>query len=265
MQATLQGNPVDPNLSLWRDFKNHASPEAREVLINKYIYLAKIVVDRLNIRESGSMSKDDLISHAIIGLIDALERYSPSRGVKFESFALPRIRGSVIDMLRRMDWVPRSVRQTERSVKDAYGKLEAVLGRPATDEEVAEELGISPEAFHETLSDISQTSVFALEDCLQLNSDSDSSPAMMDLPGDAPDPSLMAETTERKRLLIEAIGKLPERERLVIGLYYYEGLTLKEIGKMIGVTEARVCQIHSKATLRLGGQLQRLRSVFVSS
>jgi RNA polymerase sigma factor for flagellar operon FliA len=263
MYAIAQDAQADPTLPLWRDFKNHSNSEAREVLIHKYIYLAKVVVDRLNIRESGSLSKDDLISHAIIGLIDALERYNPSRGVKFESFAVPRIRGSVIDMLRRMDWVPRSVRRTERSVKEAYGKVESALGRPASDEEIAEELGITVEELQETLSEISQTSVFALEDCLQLNSECDTS-AMMDLPGDAPDPALEAETTERKRLLVEAIGQLPERERLVIGLYYYEGLTLKEIGKMIGVTEARVCQIHSKAMLRLGGQLQRMRSVFVS-
>ncbi len=255
---------MDDSIALWQNFKRSGDPKAREALITRYVGLAKLVVDRLNIRESGCLSRDDLIGHAIVGLIDAIERYDPSRGFRFETYAIARIRGAVIDMLRSLDWAPRSLRRTEAAVRDAYAKVEGQLGRPATDEEIAAALEISVDDFHRVLADIGQTAVMSLDDCIQSSLDDESRLTLSGLLEDAPDPAVLAEIEEQKRMLADAIGRLPERERLVIGLYYFEGLTLKEIGRVLEVTEARVSQIHTKAVLRLGATLQRHKPVFCS-
>lgn len=248
--------------ALWKEYGRTKRPEAREALITRYIPLARYVVERLNAPDHGCVTRDDLISHAIMGLIDALERFDPSRGVKFETYAVPRIRGSVADMLRRMDWVPRTVRRMETSVRAAYARLEAVLGRPATDEEIADELGLTLEAFQDVLADLSQTAVFSLDEALQAGF-GQSADTLVSLVEDenGPCPSAVAEAEERTRILADAIGRLPERERLIIGLYYYEELTLKEIGRVLDVTEARVSQLHTRAILRLNGILQRMQPV----
>lgn len=253
---------MDGSEALWRDYKENGSADARSALITEYVRLAKYVVDRLNVKESGSLSHDDLVGHAIVGLIDAIERYDPVRGVKFETYAITRIRGAVVDMLRSLDWVPRSLRRTESMVRTAYANLERTHGRPASDEEVAAEMGVSLEEFHHTLSDIGQASVFSLDDCLQVTMDSDTPLTLTSILSDAPDPAALVEISEQRRILAEAIAQLPERERLVISLYYYEGLTLKEIGQVLEVTEARISQIHTKAMLRLSGKLERVKPIF---
>ncbi len=251
----------DQTRSLWSSYRRTGAPDAREALINRYVHLARHAVDRLAVRESGCLSRDDLISHALLGLIEAVERYDPDRGVKFETYATTRIRGAVADALRAMDWVPRSVRQTQAAIRDAYAGLEARLGRPATDEEAAESLGMSLEGFQEALTEIGQGMVFSLEDGLQPQADAEGALSLSDVLAGEPDPASHTERQERKRILAEAIGRLPERERLVVGLYYYEDLTLKEIGCVLGVTEARACQIHTRALLRLNGFLLRSEPV----
>lgn len=256
---------MDDCEALWRDYKQHGQAEAREMLITHYVRLAKYVVDRLNIRESGCLTRDDLIGHAILGLIDAIERYDPARGVRFETYAIARIRGTVMDMLRSLDWVPRSVRKTESAIRAAYIKLENELGRSATDEEISHELGMNLEDFHKALGDIGQGTVFSLDEYIQVSTGGEDRPLTLSgILDDSPDPSSLVEIDEQRQILAGAIGRLPERERFVIGLYYYEGLTLKEIGRVLEVSEARVSQIHTKAMLRLSSQLQRLRPVFCS-
>jgi RNA polymerase sigma factor for flagellar operon FliA len=249
---------------LWRRYARDPRPETREALITHYIGLARHVVGRMNVPDSGSMAREDLIGHAILGLIEAIERFDPERGIRFESFAITRIRGAVQDVLRRLDWAPRSVRRMEGSVRDAYARLESILARPATYEEVAAEVGVSEEELQELLGGLGQIAVASLEESVEAT---DGGPRLTleSLLSGGPDPSGCAEATERTRILAEAVGRLPERERLIIGLYYYEDLTLKEIGSVLGVTEARVCQLHGRAVLRLGGALQQMRPVFCAA
>ena len=207
----------------------------------------------MNLRDSGSVGHDDLVSAALLGLIEAIERYDPKRNYKFETYAVTRIRGAVVDTLRSLDWVPRSVRRRERVVRDAYARMDSVLGRPATDEEMASELGMDVDEFQETLVDIRQSSLISLEERMQ-GGGAESSTSLVDLIEGGEDPQALAEVAERKRKLAEAIERLPQKERIVIDLYYYEGLKLKEIGVTLGVTEARVSQIHTRALLRLQQQ-----------
>jgi RNA polymerase sigma factor for flagellar operon FliA len=246
--------------ALWRLYRQRPTLELRELLIRRYVRLAKYVVDRMTVSDSGCYSKDDLIGHAILGLIESIERYDPARGVKFETYAVTRIRGEVVDQIRRLDWVPRSVRQKEKEVRDAHARLERVYGRPATDEEVADELGLPWDVFEETLKEIAEVSFVSLDGSFDGGEETVTIGEL--LAGDSETPS-GAEFGERKRLLAAAIGDLAEKERLVVGLYYYEGLTLKEIGQVLGVTEARVSQIHSKAVTRLRARLSVAEAVFV--
>lgn len=240
---------------LWRDYKERDRPDVREQIITSYVYLAKYVVDRLSFSASGAACYEDLIGHAIVGLIEAVEKFEPQRGLKFETFAIPRIRGAVIDALRSLDWAPRSVRKSESDLRQAFAEAEAALGRPPADEEVAQRLGITVEALDGKLALVGRSSLLSLDQALSSGLDVGCSP---DAPGYCEeDPFTAAQRQERTRLLAEAIDALPERERLVVSLYYSDGLTLREIAQTLGVTEARACQLHSKATLRLNGKLAR--------
>lgn len=247
--------------ALWRDYAATRSAEARDALILRYVPLARHVVDRLNVPERGGITRDDLVSHALIGLMDAVERFDPARGIRFETFALPRVRGEVADMLRRMDWAPRSVRRQESEIRAAMARLEAALGRPATDEELADELKMEPDRLRDALADVSQSCIFSLDDALRESADGALTVASLLEDRGTPSPGESAEAAERADILAKAIGRLPERERLVVALYYYEDLTLKEIGAVLEVTEARVSQLHTRAVLRLNGMLQRARPV----
>ena len=247
---------------LWRSYKKHPRPEVREALVHRYLRLAKLEVDRMKVPDCGLFSGDDLVGYAILGLIDAVEKYDPDRDVKFETYAAPRIRGAVVDALRRMDRMPRSLRQKEKEIGEAYARLERIFGRPATDDEVADELGLSPDALRAALAEVAPVTLVSLDQGFD-SPDVDGGGDLRDLLPGPSDTLERVEQGERKRMLAEAIGGLPERERLVVGLYYYEGLTLKEIGQVLGVTEARVSQMHAKALFRLRGQLQRCDAVFI--
>ena len=244
---------------LWRDYKIRGDQLAREQLITCYAYLAKYVVDRLSFTVSGAACQEDLLGHAIVGLIEAAEKYEPQRGFKFETFAIPRIRGAVIDALRSLDWAPRSVRKDETDLRKALAEAQAELGRPPTDEEVADRLGLTVGELERKLALVGRCSLLSLDEALSTGFEVGS---LADTNVFEDDPYVAARKEERARLLGEAIDQLPERERLVVSLYYHESLTLKEIAEVLGVTESRVCQLHTKATLRLNGRLARHADVF---
>jgi len=194
----------------------------------------------------------------LLGLIAAIERYDPERNVKFETYAIARIRGSILDELRALDWVPRSVRARAREIERIHAKLEHRLHRTPSDEEMARELGISADEFQETLVKISNSTVVALDELWAVSDASGDQVSLLDTlqDPDAPDPQQLLDASELKDRLADAIAALPEREKLVIALYYYENLTLREIGEVLGVTESRISQLHTKAVLRLKSRLQ---------
>jgi RNA polymerase sigma factor for flagellar operon FliA len=226
-------------------------------LIEQYAPLAKYVVDRLHLQPSGGISYDDLIGQAIVGLIEAIDRYDPSRGVKFNTYAYYRIRGAVMDMLRGLDWMPRSMRAKGNEIVNTIARLEGELGRAPTDEEVADAMGISVEQLDGIAQDISGQALLSFEDTLDAG-DGETPLVVGDMVADdsAVSPEHHAAEQDQRRVLADIIDGLPENERLVISLYYYDGLTLKEIGKVLGVTESRVCQLHSKAVMRLRGLMK---------
>ena len=246
---------------LWERYKNHNDFSAREQLILNYVGLVKYVAGRMAISLPPSVQQDDLISYGIFGLIDAIEKFEPERNIKFETYAIARIRGSVWDGLRSMDWVPYSVRQKAKELEYAYARLEGKLGRAATDEEICDTLSITKQQFVQLLMETSFTSFLSLDEIWKFDRDGGNSVRVIETIEDenAVDPVSMVMFEERKLALTDAINKLPEREKLVIALYYYEGLTLKEIGKVLGVTESRISQLHTKAVLRLRGRLSRVK------
>ncbi len=200
----------------------------------------------------------DLISYGLIGLINAIERFELEREIKFETYAITRIKGAIIDELRALDWVPRSVRARAREIEKVHAKLEHRLHRTPTDDEMARELEIPVEEFQEILVKISNSTVVALDELWAVSDSSGDAVSLLDTlhDPDAPDPQQMLAASELKDRLADAIAALPEREKLVIALYYYENLTLREIGEVLGVTESRISQLHTKAVLRLKSRLQ---------
>ena len=203
-----------------------------------------------------SVDQADLVSYGIFGLIDAIDKFEPARGFKFETYAISRVKGAIIDELRSFDWVPRSVRAKARAIEGAYSKLENELRRTPEDAELARELGMTDDELTRALSQISFVGLVALDEILAAGGERQGS-AMLGEPGAdaAPDPVAAFEADEMKLLLADAVNRVPERERRVLALYYYEGLTLSEIGDVLGVTESRVCQIHTKAILQLRARL----------
>lgn len=243
---------------LWRRYKEFGDAGARDQLILAYSPLVKYVAGRMGTGLPAHIEEGDLISYGLLGLIGAIERYDPSRNIKFETYAISRIKGSIIDELRALDWVPRSVRSWARQVERAVTRLENELHRAPSDEEIAAELEITVEEFNDILTQISCASIVALDEFWTLSGSGGDKVTLMDTIEDdtAPDPSRALDIQAVKELLAEAIRRLPEREKIVIGLYYYEGLTLKEIGEVLGVTESRVSQLHTKAILRLKGRMK---------
>jgi RNA polymerase sigma factor for flagellar operon FliA len=240
---------------VWQEFKESGSGQARERLILHYAPLVKYVAGRLGAGLPQSVEQADLVSNGMFGLMDALDKYDPGREVKFETYAIPRIRGAIIDELRAMDWVPRSIRSKAREVEKAQSQLEAKLGRDPTDQEVAGRLGVDMDELHGILTQISLVSVMALEESVggdERGEQRSLIDTLADMAGG--DPGTGLEGQEMRGILSAAINSLSEREKVVITLYYFEGLTLAEIGEILGVTESRVCQIHTKAvsSLRTG-------------
>ncbi|MGZ5214243.1 MAG: RNA polymerase sigma factor WhiG [Actinomycetota bacterium] len=251
---------VDDELgALWDAFKGSASDEARERLILHYAPLVKYVASRVATGLPATVEQADLVSYGVFGLIDALQKFEPGRGNKFETYAIPRIKGAIIDELRAMDWVPRSIRFKAREIEKAHSDLEAMLKRQPTEPEMAERLGISRSELHDVVSQISFVSVLALDELVSVGADRGEQVSLIDTLADKHlDPTSGVESQETRGLLAAAINSLSEREKIVVTLYYFEGLTLAEIGEILGVTESRVCQIHTKAVGGLRGQLSEV-------
>jgi RNA polymerase sigma factor for flagellar operon FliA len=251
---------VDDELGqLWQGFKGDASEESRERLILHYAPLVKYVASRVATGLPASVEQADLVSYGMFGLIDALQKFEPGRGNKFETYAIPRIKGAIIDELRAMDWVPRSIRFKAREIEKAHSDLEAMLKRQPSEGEMAERLGISRSELHDVVSQISFVSVLALDELVSVGTDRGEQVSLIDTLADRGlDPTSGVESQETRGLLAAAINSLSEREKIVVTLYYFEGLTLAEIGEILGVTESRVCQIHTKAVAGLRGQLSEV-------
>jgi RNA polymerase sigma factor for flagellar operon FliA len=243
---------------LWRRYKTTADERARERLVVAYSPLVKYVAGRMSSGLPGHVEEADLISYGLGGLISAIERFDLSREIKFETYAITRIRGAIIDELRNLDWVPRSVRARAREIERANMKLEAKLQRAPTDEEMAKELDVELDDFQETLLQISNSTIVALDELWSVQDSTGDSVSLLDTLADrdAPDPQQLVDQSELRDRIADAIAALPEREKLVVALYYYENLTLREIGEVLGVTESRVSQLHTKAVLRLRSKLQ---------
>jgi RNA polymerase sigma factor for flagellar operon FliA len=243
---------------VWRQYKTYGDMSARDQLILAYSPLVKYVAGRMGSGLPAHIEEGDLISYGLLGLISAIERFEPERNIKFETYAVSRIRGSIIDELRALDWVPRSVRSWARKVEATIARLENELMRAPADDEIAEALGIGVDEFQDILNQISCASIVALDEFWNVQSTSQDRVNLIDTieDTDAPDPSKAYRVQAIKETLAAAIQRLPERERIVVGLYYYEGLTLKEIGEVLGVTESRVSQLHTKAILRLRGHIK---------
>jgi RNA polymerase sigma factor FliA len=248
---------VEDTQTLWLEYRKTRDKALRDRLILTYAPLVKYVAGRIGSGLPSHVDEGDLVSYGLLGLIGAIDRYDPDRDVKFETYAIARIKGAIIDELRAMDWVPRSVRARARDIERAIAALEAELLRAPTDEEIAAKLGLSEEELAESLTDISRSSIAALDELWTVSSSGGDQVALIDTIEDkeGPEPQAALAKTELKEALGEAIARLPEREKLVVTLYYYEELTLREIGEVLGVTESRVSQLHTKAVLRLKARL----------
>ncbi len=256
---------VDETLSLWREYRRTGDQKLRDRLILTYAPLVKYVAGRLGSGLPAHVDDGDLVSYGLLGLMGAIERYDPGRDVKFETYAIARIKGQIIDELRSMDWVPRSVRARARDIERAMAELEKKLERAPTDEEIAKKLGISEDELEESLSDIARSSIAALDELWTVSGDGDQVALIDTIEDDsAPDPQSSLSVTEQKEALADAIARLPEREKLVVTLYYYEELTLREIGEVLSVTESRVSQLHTKAILRLKAHLSSAEAAAAS-
>ena len=247
----------DDSTSIWDDYKRTGDKRLRDRLILTYAPLVKYVAGRLGTGLPAHVDEGDLVSYGLLGLMNAIERFDPHRDTKFETYAISRIKGSIIDELRSMDWVPRSVRARARDIERAIADLESRLTRAPTDEEIAAKLGITEEEFQDSLLEISRSSIAALDELWASPGSSGDAVALIDTIEDpaAAEPQSAMAHTEVREALGEAISRLPEREKLVVTLYYYEELTLREIGEVLGVTESRVSQLHTKAILRLKARL----------
>ena len=248
---------ADDSQRLWRAYRKSGNAELRDRLILTYAPLVKFVAGRISSGQPSHVDENDLVSYGLLGLISAIERFDPERDVKFETYAIARIKGSIIDELRAMDWVPRSVRARAREIERAIARLEAELHRAPTDEEIAAKLGIEVTDLEDSLLDISRSSIAALDELWTVSSSTGDQIALIDTIEDPvqPQPQAALDVTETREAMAEAISSLPEREKIVVTLYYYEELTLREIGEVLGVTESRVSQLHTKAILRLRARL----------
>lgn len=244
MNPPLPRHTVDTAWDAWR---GSADPSARDWLVVHYASLVKFVAGRLSAGLPRSVDTGDLVSAGVFGLMNAIDRYDPSHGAKFETYAIPRIRGAILDGLRALDWVPRSVRARSRAIQDAIASLEHSLGRTPTDDEIAGELGIEGTELEKWLADVAAGSVGPLDHVAVAGEPADSDHSMQ--------PGRQLEEIELREAMRREVGRLPERERAVLVLYYDDGLTLAEIGEALGVTESRVSQIHAKAVLQLRSRL----------
>ncbi len=240
---------------LWIAFKERHEEDARRRLVENYVGLVKYVAGRMAVGLPHYLEFTDLYSAGLVGLIQAVDHFDHQRGIKFETYAVPRIRGSILDELRAQDWFPRSLRRKARQLEEAYAVLEMKLGRPVSDEEIAAELDISVKDFDRWVGEVAVATIVSLDS----EGDDTGGTPMVDTLAD-PNHVVADEAVadgEMRQAVVEVLADLPEKDRLVLTLYYYEELTLREIGEVLEVTESRVCQIHTKAILRLRGKLHR--------
>ena len=241
---------------LWHKYKDTRNADIRNFFVTQYAPLVKYVAGKVSVGLPNHVEYDDLVGYGVFGLLDAINRYDPDKHVKFKTYAVTRIRGAIFDELRSIDWVPRSVRQKSRVLEDSIRKLESSLGRAALDTEIAAELGVSMKELEVTLMKISSTSLLSLNDVWHSGDDSPSTSI-----GDTVtsphsiNPDVIVEKEEIKKVIASAIQELPENEKKVLILYYFEDLTLKEIGAVLEVTESRISQLHTKAIIRLRAKL----------
>ena len=241
----------------WSDLKVGQDPNARVEIINHYAYLVKITAGRLVTSLPGGLDRDDLVGAGVVGLIKAVDQFDPTRDVKFETYAIALVRGAILEMLREEDWVPRSIREKLRALERTQKGLETKMGRPASEHEIAETMGVSSQEVSELLVRVGRTTVYSLDDILT-GADGDETVNFKDMIVDEnADPRGELEGREIRKLLSQGIDRLPERERLVVALYYYEGLTFKEIGRVLTVSESRVYQLHTQAMGRMRNYMQQ--------
>lgn len=238
---------------LWDDYARTKSADIREKIILEYAPLVKVVAGRLSMYLGYNVEYDDLVGYGIFGLIDAIDKFDYKKEVKFETYASLRIRGAILDQIRKMDWIPRTVRQRQKQIDAAVKEVESRLGRPATDEEISKELGISEDEYLEWQSQMKVTNVVSLNEYLEMGTEISNDVAHVSRHFDAPEK--VAEQEEMKAMLIEALELLTEKEKKVIVLYYYEELTLKEISELLEVSESRVSQLHTKGLQKMKARL----------
>jgi RNA polymerase sigma factor for flagellar operon FliA len=244
----------------WQTYRQSKDPRIREMFIKQYAPLVKYVAGKVAVGMPHNVEFDDLVGFGVFGLLDAIDKFDPDKNVKFKTYAVTRIRGAIFDELRTIDWVPRSVRQKTREVEEAIGALEAQLGRTATDQEIANSLGLDEQEFIKTMMKISGATMLSLNDVWFSGDENDkvSIGDSIEAPSSL-NPDVIIEKDEIRRVIVEAIEELPDKEKKILVLYYYEDLTLKEIGEVLEVTESRVSQLHTKAILRLRAKLTNIR------
>ena len=245
---------------LWDEYAKSKNPQVREQIIIEYAPLVKVVAGRLSMYLGYNVEYDDLVGYGVFGLIDAIDKYDFKKEVKFETYASLRIRGAILDQIRKMDWIPRTVRQRQKQIDAATKEIEAATGRPARDEEIAQALGIREDEYLEWQSQMKVTNVVSLNEYLEMGTEISNEVANVSRHFDAPEK--VAEQEELKEMLVEALELLTEKERKVIVLYYYEELTLKEISELLEVTESRVSQLHTKSLQKMKAKLGKYVGVF---
>ena len=245
---------------LWVHYRKTRDPKIRESFIKQYAPLVKYVAGKVAVGMPHNVEFDDLVGFGVFGLIDAIDKYDPDKNVKFKTYAVTRIRGAIFDELRQIDWVPRSVRQKTREIESTISSLEAQLGRTASDQEIAGALGMDETDYLKTVQKISGTSILSLSDVYFSGDENDkvSIGESIESPSSL-NPDVVVEKDEIRRVIVEAINELPDKEKKILILYYYEDLTLKDIGRVLEVTESRVSQLHTKAILRLRSKLTNIR------
>jgi RNA polymerase sigma factor for flagellar operon FliA len=254
----MSDKPQIANVELWQRYQAENCQDARRLLVEKFARIVKYVAGRMAIGLPHYVDFNDLTSAGLLGLIQAIDNFDYQRGIKFETYAIPRIRGAILDELRSQDWFPRSLRRKAKQLEEAYATLEARLGRPATDREVAEALQIDVGDLDGILGEVAVATIMSL-DADASSDESEQSTSLGEYLADprAEDMEKIIAAQEMRELIAQRMAELPEKEQLVLVLYYYEELTLKEIGEILDVTESRVCQIHTKAIMRLKGKIQR--------
>lgn len=247
---------------LWEDYQKNPSPELREKLITEYAPLVKVVAGRLGMYLGYNVEYEDLVSYGIFGLIDAIDKFDLGKDVKFETYASLRIRGSILDQIRKMDWIPRTVRQKQKKIEEAVKQVESRTGRNASDEEIAKELGIAEDELNEWQSQLKVTNVVSLNEFVEQVGE-----PVMDARNNShfAQPEQSVQEEELKKVLKETMDLLTEKERKVILLYYYEELTLKEISNILEVSESRVSQLHTKALLKMRKKMGNYMGILTES